>query len=102
MNVNEIRQSPVPLTILKQTQKRTTGTSFDRQLQNTSTTDVKSNEVATPQQAKEHPAMLTNSEKEYFEQLFPNAAEEVRTYNPYRRDGATIAVKVGTHIDRKG
>ena len=46
--------------------------------------------------------MLNDDEQQYFEQLFPNAVQEIRAYNTYRKDGIRVAYNAGTVIDRKG
>jgi hypothetical protein len=46
--------------------------------------------------------VLTASEKEYFEGLFPNAKADIRSHNVYRKDGSTPSTSVGTVLDRKG
>lgn len=100
MNVNPISNSAAQIPALKQAQKSSAGASFEEQLQRTSPANVKPH--AAPLNAQEQPAMLTNTEKEYFEQLFPNSAEEIRSYNPYQKDGATTTAKLGSLVDRKG
>jgi len=46
--------------------------------------------------------VLTASEKEYFEGLFPNDKADIRSHNVYRKDGSTPSTSVGTVLDRKG
>lgn len=48
------------------------------------------------------PRTITKEEKEFFEQLFPAAAPEIRVYQVYSRTGGTTAALAGTVIDRKG
>lgn len=50
----------------------------------------------------EHQAVLSQSEKEFFEQLYPASAEAVRAYTPFHRNGQREAVRVGSIVDRKG
>jgi len=45
---------------------------------------------------------LDPNEEQYFEQLYPDSAQEIRAHNTYRRDGVTVAFNAGTVIDRKG
>ncbi len=61
-------------------------------------------QVPAAQPAAQEPtrALLTNDEKSYFEQLFPAAAREIRSYPGYGESGATQRPVLGTHIDRKG
>ncbi|MBP8975399.1 MAG: hypothetical protein KBG83_01655 [Bacteroidetes bacterium] len=53
------------------------------------------------EQRKENP-LITPEEQQFFEQLYPDATDEVRAYRTYRRDGSQAALTTGTHIDRKG
>jgi hypothetical protein len=95
MNVNPIQNAGGQVPAARQPRKRSTETSFQEEVKKQSLS-------STPAAKKERPAALTNSEKQYFEQLFPNAADEIRTYNPYERDGATTSVRLGTLFDKKG
>ncbi len=90
MNVNDIRSGAGQVQLLKQVQ-RSSGSAFQEEIEKQSASKV-----------KEHPAALTTSEKQYFEQMFPSAADEIRTYNPFQRDGAATLAKLGSLIDRKG
>ena len=90
MNVNEV-QSALQNQLLNQPRKTARG------LRETTATPPSS---TTP--TKEHPAALTNSERAYFEQLFPEASDEVRSYSPYQRDRGTVPARLGTLLDRKG
>ena len=45
---------------------------------------------------------ISDAEKKFFQQLFPNAAEEIRTYTPYQKNGLQQPMQVGTHIDVRG
>ncbi|HOV98544.1 MAG TPA: hypothetical protein PK595_03100 [Bacteroidota bacterium] len=47
-------------------------------------------------------SVITQEEQKFFEQLYPDATNEVRAYQTYRRDGSHAALTTGTHIDRKG
>ena len=102
MTINEIRNPIAQFPVLKKTQSSCDETKFEEQLKNTSSTASKSSDVSSAQKAKERPAALTNSEKEYFQQLYPNASDEIQTYNPYHRDGARTAAQLGSMLDRKG
>ncbi|MBI5474621.1 MAG: hypothetical protein HY961_19970 [Ignavibacteriae bacterium] len=93
MNVNEIRPHIPSPTLPKPAQKNAKGT-FDESLNSAAAT-------ASPQ-AQETPAALTSSEREYFEHLFPEASQSVRSYNPCRRDGVKEPATLGTIVDRKG
>jgi hypothetical protein len=102
MNVHEVRQSQTQVTILKKSQQRSAEMSFDQQLQKTVAAETKSGKAEPMMRGAERPAALTNSEKEYFEHLFPKNADEVRSYNPYQRDGGAAVVKLGTLVDKRG
>jgi hypothetical protein len=58
--------------------------------------------AAQPAAQEPTKAMLTNDEKAYFEQLFPGAAREIRSYPSYGESGTKDRPVLGTHIDRKG
>jgi hypothetical protein len=45
---------------------------------------------------------ITKEETEFFERLFPAAANEIRVHRVYDRTGIKDNVLVGTVIDRKG
>lgn len=47
-------------------------------------------------------SVITEGEKQYFEELFPSAAGDIRTYSPYQRNGERNAVSLGTLIDVRG
>lgn len=47
--------------------------------------------------------VITKSEKKYFEQLFPNAVEQIRSHKTYTGQGKVQQnAKVGLVIDKKG
>ena len=98
MNVSEIRNTPSQLPVHRKQTRPAGEESFEAQLGKT---------VVTPAQINDGshtitPAALTQPERDFFERLFPEAAEEVRTYNPYQRERSQIAVKLGTLVDRRG
>ena len=95
MNVNTIGNASGQIPTGRQAPKRAAKTSFQEEMQ-------KQPLPSATTENKAQPAALTNSEKEYFEQLFPNAVDEIRTYNPYQRDGAATSVRLGTLFDKKG
>lgn len=100
MNVNEIRNSAAQLPNLKR--KPAEESPFADQLKSVLPATSKAEQMQSTLRAGERPAALTDSEKEYFEQLFPNSVEEISSYNPYEKDGLKTAVQRGTLIDRKG
>lgn len=87
MNVNEIRSATFQSQVLKPPQKRAPDIPFQE---------------PAKKEAKENPAVLTDSERNFFEGAFPDAAEEVRSYNPYQRDGASAPARLGSLLDRRG
>jgi hypothetical protein len=95
MNINQVRNT-VPQPTLTTLLKKTTASQFQ--------TDIATALTVQPKEEspKESPSILTNSEREYFEQLFPASAEEVRRYNPYQKDGGKVEIRLGTLLDRKG
>jgi hypothetical protein len=46
--------------------------------------------------------VLTQDEKSFFEEVFPSAAQQIREYHAYGRDGSRVAVATGTVVDRRG
>jgi hypothetical protein len=46
--------------------------------------------------------VLSPAEKSFFEQMFPAATDEIRSYHSYQRSGAQPTMNIGTMIDRKG
>jgi hypothetical protein len=100
MNINEIRNTPALPPLQKKSQKALSEPTFESQLKNAEHTTARPQDVL--HQGNEHPAALTSSEREYFERLFPNSAEEIRTYSPYQNDKSKAAAKLGSLLDRKG
>jgi hypothetical protein len=94
MNVNDVRSAAAQTQTLRQAQQRAT-IQF-HELVNEHSPDSINTET------KELPAALTDSERQYFEQVFPDATEDVRSYNPYQRDGVNVPVRLGSLLDRKG
>ncbi len=51
----------------------------------------------------ENKQIITKTEKEYFEQLFPQAVEEIRSHKTYTAQGAVQSnAKIGFVFDKKG
>lgn len=50
----------------------------------------------------EQDAVLSKNEQNFFEQLYPDSAQEIRSYQTYRRDGERIMATMGSIVDRKG
>jgi hypothetical protein len=46
--------------------------------------------------------IVSENEKDFFVQMFPESENEIRSYNSYQSDGTRSTVKLGTMIDRKG
>jgi hypothetical protein len=55
-------------------------------------------------QGEQHGAepVLSQNEQNFFEQLYPNSAQEIRSYQTYRRDGERVTAAMGSVVDRKG
>lgn len=98
MNVTDIRNTPAQLPVHKKNTRPAGEESFEATLKNIPAEATRTGET---KQALS-PAALTQPEQAFFERLFPDAADEVRSYNPYQRDQASPTVKLGTIIDRRG
>ena len=59
-------------------------------------------DVEGKQQDKKEDTVISDAEKQYFEGLFPSAADEIRSYSPYQRNGARQSAGLGTLVDVKG
>ncbi|MCX6135336.1 MAG: hypothetical protein NTU47_16140 [Ignavibacteriales bacterium] len=47
-------------------------------------------------------SVISDTEKQYFEDLFPTSADEIRSYSPYGRNGMKLSADVGSLVDMKG
>jgi hypothetical protein len=95
MNIHEIRNPAAQVPLLKKSTTPPDDSAFEHQLQRASAkSDVG--------RGTERPTALTEAEKEYFQQLFPNSAEDISTYNPYQVNGSRMAPRLGSLVDRKG
>ncbi len=47
-------------------------------------------------------AVLSKNEQNFFEQLYPDSTQEIRSYQTYRRDGERMMATMGSVVDRKG
>ena len=47
-------------------------------------------------------AVISDDEKQFFENLFPASTGEIRAYSPYSRGGVKQSAVVGALVDRKG
>ncbi len=45
---------------------------------------------------------LNTEEKEFFKELFPAAANEIRSYQSYDKEGAKMGARLGAFVDKKG
>lgn len=98
MNVSNIQSSAIQPTSVKKHPAPGGESAFEKNLKNVSSDSAPTREV----QGQEYPAVLSQPEREYFEQLFPSSSEDIRSYNPYKRDNALSSVKLGSLFDRKG
>ncbi|MBX2989633.1 MAG: hypothetical protein KF749_00545 [Bacteroidetes bacterium] len=98
MNVSDIRNTPVQLPVHKKQTRPAPEESFDAALKNIPA------EILRTDGGKQTPSpvALTQTEQAFFERLYPDDVDEVRSYNPYQGDRAPRTVKLGTLIDRKG
>jgi hypothetical protein len=46
--------------------------------------------------------VISDDEKQFFVNLFPGAASEIKTYSPYGRNGMKQSAVVGSLVDLKG
>jgi hypothetical protein len=46
--------------------------------------------------------VISDAEKQFFENLFPASAGEIRSYSPYGRNGMKQSVTLGSLVDLKG
>ena len=56
----------------------------------------------TDQPEKDSDMVLSKPEQNFFEQLYPESQNEIRSYPVYRKDGARISMNTGTIVDRRG
>jgi hypothetical protein len=63
---------------------------------------VQNRDIASPVVKQSGEQVISEEEKQYFETLFPAAADAVRTYSPYQRNGLPKAGGIGTLVDVKG
>jgi hypothetical protein len=47
-------------------------------------------------------SVLSKTEQNFFEQLYPDSTQEIRSYQTYRRDGERMMATMGSVVDRKG
>lgn len=45
---------------------------------------------------------LNKEETEFFQQLFPSAADEIRSCQSYDKEGVKMAARLGAFVDKKG
>ncbi|MBI3578972.1 MAG: hypothetical protein HY089_06120, partial [Ignavibacteriales bacterium] len=45
---------------------------------------------------------LNKEETEFFQQLFPSAADEIQSYQSYDKEGVKMAARLGAFVDKKG
>jgi hypothetical protein len=57
---------------------------------------------AQKEQSGNQEAVLSKTEQNFFEQLYPDSTQEIRSYQTYRRDGERMMVNMGSVVDRKG
>jgi hypothetical protein len=54
------------------------------------------------EQQGDQDSVLSKTEQNFFEQLYPDSTQEIRSYQTYRRDGERMMVNMGSVVDRKG
>jgi len=69
---------------------------------------VKKNQALLSKSQQEIPekisddAKLSNDEKKYFANLYPENAKEIMDYHFYERNGKMSGVKLGSNFDKRG
>ena len=63
---------------------------------------VQQQEANSPVSAGQVEPVISDSEKQYFETLFPNAADAIRSYSPYQKNGMKQSASLGMLVDVKG
>jgi len=58
--------------------------------------------VSATTPAKIEPAKVTNEEKSYFANMYPESKAEIMDYHFYQKNGKMGGVSVGSLIDRRG
>ncbi|HVN47596.1 MAG TPA: hypothetical protein VMU30_02125 [Bacteroidota bacterium] len=56
----------------------------------------------TNAQHDDQDSVLSKNEQNFFEQLYPDSTQEIRSYQTYRRDGERMMATMGSMVDRKG
>lgn len=100
MTVNNISESTPRIVKASQTENR--AYEFDQLLTETNADAKRSAQSVKSQQPHSQDAVLNESERAYFEELFPQAAKDLRFHPVYQRDGIRATVQVGSVLDRKG
>jgi hypothetical protein len=54
------------------------------------------------EQRGDQDSVISKTEQNFFEQLYPDSTQEIRSYQTYRRDGERMMVNMGSVVDRKG
>jgi hypothetical protein len=57
---------------------------------------------AYSQTAKSSDEVLSEKEKQFFAQLYPDKSSEIMEYSFYAKSGKVNNVKLGSHFDRRG
>jgi hypothetical protein len=63
---------------------------------------VQKRDAKSPVEPGQEDPTISDAEKQYFTNLFPTAAEAIRSYSPYQKSGMKQAASIGTLVDVKG
>jgi hypothetical protein len=88
--------------IVKASQTENRAYEFDQLLTETNADAKRSAQSIQNQQPYSQDAVLNESERAYFEELFPQTAKDLRSHPLYQRDGIRANVQAGSMLDRKG
>lgn len=90
MGIGEVRGGNAPLSTYRQHQR------------NVKFPSESTAEQALPKGNETGKPVITKKEKQYFETLFPQAAQEIRPHQVYTQKGCKTVMPAGTIVDRKG
>jgi hypothetical protein len=95
MAIDEIRYSPAQLTPVWR--KLSPGSAPETETGNQAGSAASAGDAGS-----ESPDVLSPAEQDFFEKLFPEAGNSVKTYSLYGQNGPSSASRPGMLLDRKG
>lgn len=60
------------------------------------------NSIQDAKAAQSSSVPISEDEKQFFQELFPTAAEEIRAYTPYQKNGQQQPAQIGSLFDVRG